>query len=191
MPSGKPVLAILAGGGSRRFGSDKALLRVGGLTLLEQLAELGRSAGLRVAVIGRIQPEPWRGPPATFLEDSLPGRGPLGGLAAALERFPVVLAVSCDLPRLDLSAIDWLLAAAALHPGSPGVAVRCEGVVQPLFAMWRARSRPAVQAALEAGKLALHKVVEEADLSIVTAPVWLGPLLRDVDTPEDWDRLRG
>lgn len=71
--------ALLAGGRSSRFGSDKALARMEGKPLIEHaIAALGNHAD-RVVVCGRIWPES-----QSLADRPLGGLGPLAGLNAAL-----------------------------------------------------------------------------------------------------------
>jgi len=99
--------AVLAGGRSSRFGSDKALALLDGRPLIEHaIAALAPYVG-RTVVCGRDDPR-W-----TCLADlPAPNMGPLGGLAAALayardKGFSAVLSTGCDMPVLP----DTLVAA--------------------------------------------------------------------------------
>lgn len=103
----KRLGAILAGGASRRFGSDKALAEIDGQPMLAHVVEqLGPQCD-GLVIVGRDWPGLAR------IEDRpRPGMGPLGGLAGALAHardrgFDSVLTSSCDLPALpaDLSLI--------------------------------------------------------------------------------------
>ena len=101
--------AVLAGGHSRRFGSDKALALLNGKPLLEHAAEAIGGYADSVVLCGRHYPD--------FL--SLPDRpepdmGPLGGLNAALHRaqaegYDAVLSVACDMPILPDSVARQLI----------------------------------------------------------------------------------
>lgn len=88
--------AILAGGQSRRFGSDKAVALVDGLPLMEHAVRALAPQVELVVSCGRA----WPG--LTMLEDRPePHLGPLGGLNAALHfaagnGFDAVLAVPVD-----------------------------------------------------------------------------------------------
>jgi len=94
--------AVLAGGQARRFGSDKALALLGGMTLLDRVSEGLAVQTEAVIVCGR----------AEGLADRPPGGlGPLAGINAALHAgleagFYAVLSVPCDAPVLppDLRA---------------------------------------------------------------------------------------
>ena len=78
---GHPVaVVVLAGGGSRRFGSDKLVAHLDGRTLLERALD-GLPAGARVAVVG---PERTLPRPVTFLREQPPGGGPAAGLITGL-----------------------------------------------------------------------------------------------------------
>jgi molybdenum cofactor guanylyltransferase len=118
--------ALLAGGKSSRFGSDKALALHRGQPLIAHVADalLGQCDAL--VLCGRA----WGGLPA-LTDEPAPGLGPMGGLCAALNHaesagFDAVLASPCDLLEIpgDL--------AARLRPG-PAVA---EG--QWLLGLWPA-----------------------------------------------------
>jgi molybdopterin-guanine dinucleotide biosynthesis protein A len=91
---------ILAGGESRRMGRPKAQLRLGGATLLERQVRLLASVCGQVVVVGANVDAPSGVP---LIPDIFPGRGPLGGIHAALaaSRTEFNLIVACDLPFLS------------------------------------------------------------------------------------------
>ncbi len=98
--------AVLAGGLSSRFGSDKAQAMLGGQSLIDHAAAMLRHHADDVIVVGTR---------AGGLSD-LPreGLGPLGGIAAALDYaathgFRCVLTIGCDMPRLPETLIPALL----------------------------------------------------------------------------------
>lgn len=71
--------AVLAGGRSRRFGSDKAHAMLGGQTLLDHALAALRPHCDAVMVVGRPSPDiPW------VPDWPRPDMGPLGGIAGAL-----------------------------------------------------------------------------------------------------------
>jgi molybdopterin-guanine dinucleotide biosynthesis protein A len=99
--------AVLAGGQSSRFGSDKALAELGGRTLIARAVDTLSGWCEHVVVVGRETA------PAPCLPDwPRAGMGPLGGIAAALrhardEGYEAVLTCGVDsvglpddLPRL-------------------------------------------------------------------------------------------
>ena len=75
--------AVLAGGKSTRFGSDKALAEVAGHTLMAQAVDTLSGWCDHVIVIGRET-----APAPTLPDWPAAGMGPLGGIAAALRQWP-------------------------------------------------------------------------------------------------------
>ena len=106
--------AILGGGQSSRFGSDKALAELNGRPLMDHAW-----AGLRphveaVITVGRD----WPGL-ARVEDQPAPGLGPLGGLLGALtyaqaQGFDLVLTCGCDTVGLEAEAVLALSPAPAV-----------------------------------------------------------------------------
>ncbi|HEV2287139.1 MAG TPA: NTP transferase domain-containing protein, partial [Steroidobacteraceae bacterium] len=94
---------VLAGGRSKRMGADKAALRIGARTQLEQALALlaPHVARAFVSVRAEQRGEPLR---AGFeqIEDTRENLGPIAGIIAAQERHPdrAWLVLACDLPLL-------------------------------------------------------------------------------------------
>ncbi|MEO7716047.1 MAG: molybdenum cofactor guanylyltransferase [Capsulimonas sp.] len=185
------VIAILAGGRSRRMGRDKAALPWNGEPLLEHLAIAALSTRHLVRVIGRPQPEDWKVAGVDFLPDRYPDVGPLGGVLTALEAGAgSILAVACDMPHLDGLALDWLLDTAnRLPPHSPGVAARNGDQIEPLFAVYGQSLREPMRARIAAGRLSLNGLIQDAALTLVDAPEEIRRALMNVNTPEEWRDL--
>ncbi len=104
--------AVLAGGASRRMGTDKALLELDGQTLLERAIVAVSNVADDVIIVGDRQPYHDFGVPV--IRDSYPETGPIGGIATALQdaQHDYVLVVACDMPFLS----SWLLSAMADVP---------------------------------------------------------------------------
>jgi molybdenum cofactor guanylyltransferase len=111
--------AILAGGQSRRFGSDKAEALFEGKALLDHVADALRPQTAELVIAGRE----WPG--LTSVAD-IPeaGLGPLGGLAGALDYaerngFDFVLSCGCDLLGVPVDLAIQLGAAPAIFDDLP------------------------------------------------------------------------
>jgi molybdopterin-guanine dinucleotide biosynthesis protein A len=103
--------AIIAGGQSRRFGSDKAMAVYEGRRLIDIVAEGVRSQVDASVVCGRVLPEF-----ETLDDRPAPDLGPLGGLCTALHHanlhgYDAVLSVAADVIPLPGQLVDWLAAA--------------------------------------------------------------------------------
>ena len=99
------IAAILAGGRSRRMGTDKAMVDFGGEPLIARPIAAARAAGLEpVAVAKRTLPLDV----PTWI-DGYETSHPLSGLLTALERGPVV-AIACDQPFVTSELLAQLAA---------------------------------------------------------------------------------
>ena len=181
------TIAILAGGQSRRMGTDKAALQIGGMTLLERTARLALAVGLPVLVVGRAQPPGWLLPEVLFLEDAEAGQGPVGGLATALRHAQgSVLALACDLPLLTADALQWLIDQAKAHGGASGLVTVNGGHLEPLFTVYDLACLPLIEARLAAGQRSLRGVIKAGTFASADAPDWVAAQLVNANTPEEW-----
>jgi len=174
---------LLAGGESRRMGSDKRELRLGGETLLRR--NLGFLSGV-FPVLGlsvRSAAQAPAGLPAdvVVIPDEVPG-SPLGGLASILGRFDEpVFAMAADLIAPERAAVTRVLDAFAGVDVALPVA---EDHLEPLHAVYGPGCLPHMQALLAAGAhsiLDLFPLVRVARVPFAdTAPFF------NVNTPADW-----
>ena len=111
--------AILAGGQSRRFGSDKAEALFQDKALLDHVVDALRPQCAELVIAGRV----WPG--ITSVAD-IPenGQGPLGGLAGALDHaqhngFDAVLSCGCDLLGIPTDLAKQLGVASAILDDLP------------------------------------------------------------------------
>jgi molybdopterin-guanine dinucleotide biosynthesis protein A len=183
-----PIGVVLAGGASRRFGSDKGSLTIDGRSLTERaLAVLSRACD-EVAVASRGRQMPG----ARLVADG-PGSGPAAGILGAANAFPgrSLLVLACDLPAvsepllarlLDDRNLDWLLP-------------RHSGRVEPLCARYGPAALAALEEQVATGDFALHHL-QAADLRIgYLENEALGrfgtprELFLNINTPEDLQSL--
>jgi molybdopterin-guanine dinucleotide biosynthesis protein A len=200
-----PLIAILAGGRSRRLGTDKAALPIGGTTWLAHIARAARQTRCRVAVVGRNGPagdaasDPTDDPEGdftgvTFVPDKTPGLGPMGGLFTALRYAETqdpetsVLLAGCDMPFLSTDAFNWLLDQIREGTGPLGLAVRSDAGLEPLFAGYRPAARALVELRIAERRLSLRGLLDAPAFRIVPAPTWVNEALSNINTAED--RLR-
>ena len=138
---------VLAGGESRRFGSDKALAQFRGEPLLAHVLRGLTAAGFAQIALAAKEPQRYAavaeeiayvfGNKIELLCDVRPIQTPLAGLAAGLSasRYELVFACAADMPfAADAALVDALFAAAEGHDAAVPEA---GGSLQPLCAVWR------------------------------------------------------
>jgi molybdopterin-guanine dinucleotide biosynthesis protein A len=168
---------LLVGGASTRFGSPKALARLGEETLAarawrtlgeaceERLAAGKRGDGLKL--------------PFELVDDGTETRAALAGIVAGLRASPspvaVMLAVDTPLVTVDLLRE---LGAACAEAAAPTAA--------PLPAAFARSALPVLQRRLLEGRLALHEALDELDTRRIEVDE---TLLANVNTPDELRRL--
>lgn len=99
---------VLTGGGSRRYGSDKAVALHDGVAMGQRMIDVLQRAGASpVVTVGG----PDRGFDVPHLCDLHPGQGPLGGLVSGLASVPTewAVVVACDQPFLTTEIVRSLI----------------------------------------------------------------------------------
>lgn len=149
--SGPLIGAILTGGQSRRFGSDKALADAGGIPMAARVAAALREAGLDPVVAAGGTAGAELG--LVTIPDRSPGAGPLAALASLLSwagRGGVVV-VPCDLPLLKAHDVRAIAEAWCEEPSLVAVA-EVQGVHSVSLACWPAHSARRLQVAVDQGQ---------------------------------------
>ncbi len=186
---------VLAGGRSRRMGSDKAALLFGGRPLLQRtVAALAEVADEVVVVLapGRKLPPLECPRPVRVAADPVEGEGPLVGIAAGLRAAsaPVALVVAVDMPFLRPALLRLLAERAAA--GSRCVVPIYEGRPQPLCSAWRREALEVVEAQVETGERAVMSVARTLDAERLLPAAWRaadpdGRSFVNVNTPEEFE----
>jgi molybdopterin-guanine dinucleotide biosynthesis protein A len=169
---------LLVGGASTRFGSPKALARLGGETLAERAWRvLGEVCDEQLAVGKRADGLEL---PFELMDDGTETRAALAGVVAGLRAAPTELAVvlPVDTPLVPSGLLRELAEACA------DAAVTQTG---PLPAAFRKTALPALERRLAAGTLALHEALDELETRQVEVDA---ALLTNVNTPDELRRLR-
>jgi molybdopterin-guanine dinucleotide biosynthesis protein A len=189
-----PITAyVLAGGRSVRMGSDKAFLELAGRSLLARALDLARAVTPHVRIVG--DPEKFAAF-APVVSDLYSGRGPLGGIHAALSNsatdFNLILAV--DLPFLDPRFLHYLVAEAQSATATVTVPLAA-GHLHPLCAMYRKQFVIAAEGALAEGRNKVDALFSEIPLRILDEPelVTAGfnlSIFRNLNSPEDWQQAK-
>ncbi|HPI72573.1 MAG TPA: molybdenum cofactor guanylyltransferase [bacterium] len=165
---------ILAGGKSLRMGQDKALLTVGGQTVIGRIAVLMTSLFAHNLIITN-DAKAYGFLPLTVVTDIHPGLGPLGGIHTGLSRSSTLrnLIISCDLPFMNREVIECIIKAPS---PSPIVLARACGRLQFFPGLYSKSLLPIIEnslvttapvSAVSNRSLSLYTLVEKAQAVIV------------------------
>jgi molybdopterin-guanine dinucleotide biosynthesis protein A len=190
---------ILAGGGSTRFGQDKALVEFDGQPMLVRMMKLMRGVTKDLKLVAA--PEKYAEFGMQLLADRWPGQGPLGGIITALEdaaqsvrRPEWNLIVSCDMPFLTPEWLTFLGRRAAKSKAQVVFPHSASGP-EPLCACWQTAAATKLRYGFERG---VRKVTEGIALlraEVLDQADWKrfdnrGRLFWNVNTAADYQQAR-
>jgi molybdopterin-guanine dinucleotide biosynthesis protein A len=168
---------LLVGGASTRFGSPKALARLGDGTLAEQAWQvLGEACEERLAVGKRADGLVL---PFELVDDGVETRAALAGIVAGLRAAPteLVVVLPVDTPLVTPDVLHELAKACA------DAAVTQTG---PLPAAFRRSALPVLELRLATQELALHEALAELETRQIQVDE---ALLANVNTHDELRRL--
>jgi molybdenum cofactor guanylyltransferase len=149
---------LLAGGESRRMGTDKATFLCRGRPLWQNQLELLRKLKpTEIFISARTDPS-WRPDNVQFIADIPPSCGPLSGLAASLVKIHTahLLALAIDMPFMT---DDYLRSICdAIEPGR-GVVAKIDNRAEPLVAVYPREAEIEFRTALAGADFSLQNVV--------------------------------
>lgn len=189
---------ILAGGKSQRFGLNKALLKIGGKTVMEIMADRLKPIVADI-LISANSPEEYAFLKLPIVQDIYPNCGPLAGLHAALSRSTTDrnLVASCDMPLMSTEMIAYL---AAYETGKKIVVMRVAGHMQFFPGIYRKSVLPVLEEIL-AGSTAtvstrrersFYALIEKTKAEIIDPSVlnfYREELFFNMNTREDYDKI--
>jgi len=157
---------ILAGGESRRMGTDKALLDINGRPLIELILEV--FAGLfKKTIIVTNTPDRYRMYGVELTSDVLDVRGPLTGIYSGLlrSRDEYNFVAACDMPFLNPRLIAYMGEVAA---GYDAVVPQFSGFLEPLHAVYRRGILPAIETQIRKQDRRIRGIFDHIQVRYVT-----------------------
>jgi molybdopterin-guanine dinucleotide biosynthesis protein A len=190
---------VLAGGGSTRFGQDKALVEFAGKPMLARMIELILSIAQEVKVVAASAKYTDFG--TEIVEDRWPGEGPLGGIVTALlharENEPAWewnIIVSCDMPFLTA---DWMrfLAERAEKSARQVILPHSAHGPEPLCACYRTSAVELLRAVFEGGVRKVTQALKQLETEVLDERDWkrfdsAGRLFWNMNTAADYADAR-
>lgn len=190
---------VLAGGQSRRMGKDKALLKIGGRTMLERACTVMKAVVTECSIVG----DPAMHHVAGFstIPDERAGLGPLGGIATALghSHSDWNLVLACDMPYVTAEWLEYLKSR-AFQSAADAILPMSEKGPEPLCAAYGITALEGIRRAIEEGRLKVTTALEGLAVEWVERNDWecfdaRGSLFKNMNTPADYqealNRLEG
>ena len=149
---------VLAGGKSKRMGTDKGLVKFKGNPLISHIIEILDKLNLKTSIVSSNEEYLKFGKPV--YKDVISNKGPLGGLYTALEysQAPMVLLLACDMPSINRKGIQSLMTVA--EPGKIAIATD-RTQISPLFACYPRSLKDKVANALLADELKMQDFISK------------------------------
>ncbi len=163
---------VLAGGKSSRMGRDKRkVILSSGLSMEDNAMQILNSSRCTRSFVS--------GPGG--IPDIHPGRGPMGGIEAALHelRGSCLMFLPCDMPFVIPHQVDRIIRCFTLSPRLPAVAMA--PLMEPLFAVVPTSWGERVSNAVTLGHLKVGKFWQDCGFTQVIIPEEC--LLKDADYP--------
>jgi len=184
---------ILAGGASRRMGSDKALLPFQGLRLVDHVHRVLKTVfGEVLLVTNRTQN--YADVDCRKVVDSYPGAGALAGIHSALVHAGQdrIFVAACDLPFISQTVIQRICAFS--HLGDVVLPYTCGGH-EPLHAVYSKACLPVIEGLLERDQRRVGALFEQVKVvriganELGSSDLWERSFC-NINTPEDYFTLR-
>jgi len=181
-------VAILAGGQSRRMGTDKSFIKLNNRPLIEHVLQQVQSLKLPLFIVAnnRAHYEPLGYP---VFSDVFLGKGSLGGIYSAIHHSSTAytLCVACDMPFLVPELLRHLI---ELRHDYDAVVPEVNRRLEPLHAVFSAACLNALKVQLQRNELAIYPLFHALNTRIVSQStlVRFDPGLRsfvNVNTPDD------
>lgn len=187
-------VAIMAGGKSSRFGSNKALAPwLNSRPVIDSVVAAARTVTDSIIIISP-DAQPYRHLDIPVYPDIIPGHGPLSGVHTALcmAETPRVLILACDMPAVSPGFLRYM---ASINSYAPVVVPESDSGMEPLHAIWHSSLTHVLEMFMANGLTGMRKILCKLPCRIISkteiSDMGLDHLsLISVNTPEALARLR-
>ena len=146
---------VLAGGKSSRYGSNKALVRVNGVPLIERTVRVMKALFPEVLLVTNTLAD-YAFLDLPMVEDLIKGLGPIGGIYTGLETMPgrAGFFVACDMPFLNQGLLRHMV---EVREDFDAVVPRMGWMIEPLHSLYTKNCLPVIKASIDAHEYQIAK----------------------------------
>jgi molybdopterin-guanine dinucleotide biosynthesis protein A len=125
---------ILAGGSSERYGQNKAFLEIGGIRLIDLVAEQMKDLFKRVILVTN-QKRDYEYLEIPMVEDLIKGSGPIGGIYTGLMNIAdrAGFFIACDMPFINKQLVRYMV---DIRDNHAAVVPTVANEIEPLHAIY-------------------------------------------------------
>ncbi|CAM4157104.1 molybdopterin-guanine dinucleotide biosynthesis protein A [Bacillus manliponensis] len=188
----KIVGIVLAGGQSRRFGEQKALVKWNGKTFIEHSIEALKGVTEEIVVISHpsITNALLHTVDVSVTEDILryKGDGPLAGLLTGMNELKAdwYIVAPCDTPNISK---DWALQLIKqIHEDAEAIIPVIDGRKQPLLALYHRNVKEKIECLLQEEKRSMQGLLSQCHVRYVKS--LSASFFFNINTKEEYERFR-
>lgn len=176
---------ILAGGKSKRMGTDKALLKLDEQTLLERLIEKLNPLCSELIISSNFAEHKNYGYPV--YEDEVQNCGPIGGISSCLKQSKTNwnLVVSVDAAFVESEFLRFLIT----QIGKSKVVIPfSERGKEPLIGLYHHSCLPVIETMIKESNFKMHNLFQKVDVEFIDAQKWVEKfpkLFHNLNRPAD------
>lgn len=182
-----PVLngLVLAGGKSKRMGTDKAKLKYYAKEHSLYLMDLLHSKKIEVYLSTNSDKQT----NYPIIKDSFTDLGPLGAICSAFMKFPnnAFLVLATDLPYINSKLLEGLISERDSSKIATAVKGKTKDFPEPLITIWEPKAYPVLLSYLSQGYSCPRKVLINSDIKILEVD---DDVITNVNTKEEFEKVK-
>jgi len=185
---------ILAGGKSKRMGTNKAFLEINGQRMIDQIVDIFKNTFEEVILVTN-SPIEYLHLDLRIVTDLVPNKGALGGIFTGLfyASFHHIFVTACDMPFLNKGFIDYMVSKAGNFDAV--VPLSSDGL-EPLHAIYSKRCIRHIETQLESDDLKITNFYPKVRVKEISHHEILSfdpksSLFFNINTTEDMEKVRG
>ena len=185
---------ILAGGKSKRMGTNKAFLEINGQRMIDQIVDIFKNT-FEEGILVTNSPIEYLHLDLRIVTDLVPNKGALGGIFTGLfyASFHHIFVTACDMPFLNKGFIDYMVSKAGNFDAV--VPLSSDGL-EPLHAIYSKRCIRHIETQLESDDLKITNFYPKVRVKEISHHEILSfdpksSLFFNINTTEDMEKVRG
>jgi len=182
---------VLAGGRSRRMGTDKSLMKLNGKSMIEYSIDALKPLCHNVVISSNNFIYDFTG--CEVWPDELPDQAPIVGIYSCLKRSTTAINIilSCDIPLMNTAMLEYLLKNFESHDIT--VPVHGNGLIEPLCGIYKQSSMEVLKEFIDQGNFSLKDCIRAASHRLISIdpqlPFFSENMFLNINTIEDFNRL--